>query len=433
MATVFTPKSYYIPEVSIEAFTRSIHGLAFNEQRMFTKGHKLFRDEWVTSPASTKTRDGLGPTFNARSCEGCHVRDGRAGATKPDGSLATGILFRLSVPGKDTDGGPKPVPAYGGQLQPFGVLGVPGEGQVKVTYTDVPGQYADGTPYVLHQPKYEFVNLAFGPMPKDVKVSPRTAPAMIGLGLLEAVSDQAILALADPEDRNKDGISGRANIVWNVEKQATSVGRFGWKANQPNLKQQTAGAFQGDIGITSHMFPVENCMPAQTACRKAPNGGKPELEPSILDNIVFYGKVLGVPEPRPNEAAKAGEKLFASFQCASCHLPHLQSDKVYPIEALRDKDVQAFTDLLLHDMGPGLADNREDFLASGTEWRTTPLWGIGLIELVNKHSQYLHDGRARSLEEAILWHGGEAEAAKEKFRTAPQEQRHQLLEFLKAL
>lgn len=407
-----------------------------NEQRrLFERGDSFFTQNWVTAPASTDARDGLGPTFNAQACSSCHIRDGRGAPPDITGQKARlGLLLRLSIEGADpSTGAPLAHPVYGGQLQDRSVLGVPPEGRIGVSYETVSGAYGDGTPYELRAPSYEIVDPAFGPL-GDVMIGPRLAPQIIGMGLLEAIPAEAILAAADPQDADGDGISGRPNMVWDARTGSAALGRFGWKANVATVEQQTAGAFHGDIGITSALHPHQNCPAAQSECLEAPDGGNPELPDSRLATVTLYARTLSIPAMRGADTAdvRAGFKLFSDIGCASCHTPtHQTGDS--DIAALADQVIHPFTDLLLHDMGEGLADGRPDFDADGDQWRTPPLWGLGLIDDVNGHRFLLHDGRARTISEAILWHGGEAEASKEEFRNLDADDRRQLLAFLEAL
>ncbi len=419
-------------DATISAFALPARNLGPEQRRAFATGNNFFNDGWVIAPASTAARDGLGPTFNATSCSGCHFKDGRSAPPAPNGD-GPGLLFRLSVPGTGARGEPRTEPTYGDQLQPRSVPGVPAEGTVETTYAEVPGRMADGTPYTLQRPVYRVVP-ALGPLAPDVLVSARVAPAIVGMGLLEAVPDADLTSRADPDDRDGDGISGRPNRVWNSSTERVELGRFGWKANQPTVEQQVAGAFVGDIGITSRLSPVQNCPPAQTACLAAPSGGDPELDDLKLDRVTFYSRTLGVPVRRTTEdpAAGRGARTFASLGCSSCHTPSMRTGPS-PIPELADQAIQPFSDLLLHDMGPDLADNRPDFEATGGEWRTPPLWGIGLVPTVNGHTRFLHDGRARSLEEAVLWHGGEGEAARRRYTELPAPERAALLAFLRSL
>ena len=414
------------------AFELSARNLPQDLRRIFEVGDSFFTQNWVAAPSSTEARDGLGPTHNAASCSSCHSHDGRAKPPDYPDDSERGLLLRLSIPGAD---GSTNEPTYGGQLQDRSILGVPAEGRIVITYEETPGRYPDGTPYSLRQPVYNIEGLAFGPLHPRVQVSPRIAPAVIGMGLLEAIPEARILALADPDDANGDGISGRPNFVWDVRRGKLALGRFGWKANQPTVEQQVAGAFLGDIGITSSLFPDENCPSSQGQCLRAPNGGAPEIPDSRLGKVTLYAQTLAVPAMRDPEdsAVKQGARLFVQSQCSMCHTPRHVTGDTHPVASLQEQVIFPYTDLLLHDMGPGLADNRPDGQASGTEWRTPPLWGIGLVETVNGHTMFLHDGRARSIEEAILWHGGEAEGARRRFMGLAAEERRALIRFLMSL
>ena len=414
--------------------------LTNEERRVFEIGDSFFTQNWVTAPASTDARDGLGPMFNAQACSSCHLRDGRGiPASTGDGDL--GLLLRLSVASDDAAfSGAAPHPVYGDQLQDRSINGVPAEGELVITYSEVPGEYADGDAYSLREPTYTIEAPAFGPLSDDLLVSPRLAPQVIGMGLLEAIPEDAVLANADPDDADGDGISGRPNRVWNPATEATELGRFGWKANASTVLAQSAAAFNGDMGITSSLQPDESCTETQTECAAAPGGGtdtEAEVPDDRLGSVVFYTRTLAVPATRgaDDPDVRAGAAAFADMGCASCHIDTFTTgplDEV-GVEALSDQTIHPYTDLLLHDMGEGLADGRPDFAASGTEWRTPPLWGLGLIDDVNGERFLLHDGRARTIEEAILWHGGEASAAMEAFRSADSETRANLVAFLEAL
>lgn len=415
------------------AFDLSAHNLTNAERRLFEIGDSFFEQNWVTAPASTAARDGLGPTFNAQSCSSCHADDGRARPPADDDDPVRGLLLRLSVPGPD--GAPRDVPAYGGQLQDRAILGVEPEGALRIRYSEIPGEYPDGTPFSLRRPEYSIAAPAFGALPDDLMTSPRIAPANIGMGLLEALPESRLLSLADPEDADGDGVSGRPNMVWDEAANANALGRFGWKASQPTVEAQTAGAFLHDIGVTSAILPERNCPPAQAACRAAIDGGSPEISDDRLAKVVFYTSVLAVPAMRgaDDPEVKRGARMFAAANCAACHVPRHETADDHPLRPVRGQVIFPYTDLLLHDMGEGLADGRPDGTATGREWRTPPLWGIGLVETVNGHTNFLHDGRARNLEEAILWHGGEAEKARDAFMDMPASDRAALIAFLKAL
>ena len=418
---------------SSQSFGFPSPGLTGDDELFFFVGNSFFTQNWVSAPASTTVRDGLGPVFNARACSSCHLRDGRGRPTIGQTGFSNGFLVRLSIEGLGSHGAPNPHPIYGDQLSDQALPGVPIEGEVSISYSTISGQFTDGTPYELTNPYYELVNLNFGSA--DVMTSPRIGQQVIGLGLLEAINESDIAAIADPLDMDGDGISGKPNLVWDKENQEHVLGRFGWKANMPNLKQQTAGAFLGDIGITSSLFPAENCTDAQEGCLDAQNGGSPEISDQNLDAVVLYMSNLAVPARRDvdNLDVLKGKKIFNNLGCASCHNPSFQTGVHPRFNHLSNQTIRPYTDLLLHDMGDELADGRPDFEANGNEWRTPPLWGIGLIETVNNHTFLLHDGRARNIEEAILWHGGEGEHSKQEYVGLNSADRSLLLKFLNSL
>lgn len=423
---------------SRDAYSMPAANLTFDEVGDFEVGNNFNGDNWVVAPSSTKTRDGLGPVFNATSCSACHFRDGRGQPPQPGDEMLS-MLLRLSIPGTDEHGGPLPEPTYGGQLQPRAIDGVPAEASTHIDWVERQGEYADGTSYSLRKPVITIESLAYGSMDKNVMVSARVAAPQYGLGLLEALDEDDLLALADEGDTDGDGISGRPNRVWDVTKKKTTLGRFGWKANMPSLRQQTAGALQGDIGISSSVFFEQNCSSFEVECQSAPNGnaadeGNFEISDATLNLLVYYGQTLGVPARRDvhDEQVLQGRGLFRQAGCADCHVPsHVTRE--HPVAAVANQTIWPYTDLLLHDMGRDLADDRPDFEANGTEWRTPPLWGIGLLETVNQHEFLLHDGRARGFAEAILWHGGEANSAREAFRSMSEDERAALLRFLSSL
>lgn len=419
---------------SVNAFGFQAPGLEGQDELLFFVGNSFFNQNWVSSPASTTARDGLGPLFNARSCASCHFKDGRGHAPLFDGDKSHGLLLRLSVPGVAGNGGIVGDPNYGDQLQDQAIGGVNPEGTFTVTYEEVFGEFGDGTTFSLRKPTYHIGDLAYGPLDPQLKVSPRVGQQMIGLGLLEAIDKSQLIAWSDEFDNDNDGISGRPNYVWDEASQTTRIGRFGWKANQPSLLQQAAGAFLGDLGIASWLFPNQNCFTGE-GCDTLPNGGMTEIDDDDLDKVVLYSSTLAVPARRDwaNQDVLAGKLLFTELECSKCHISKVTTGTHPKIDALSNQEIRPYTDLLLHDMGDGLADNRADFLATGKEWRTPPLWGIGLIPIVNGHSFYLHDGRARNLEEAVLWHGGEAQKAQEAFIQLDNPQRENLLRFLNSL
>lgn len=417
---------------SVNAFSFPYRTLSSEQRTEFFIGNSLFNQNWVQAPASTTLRDGVGPLFNARSCSGCHFKDGR-GTPPASGQPMISMLLRLSIPGTTVDGSPFPEPHYGGQLQNFAISGVKPEGTPIVEYQEIAGKFDDGEYYSLRKPFYRINNLAYGEMQENVMLSPRVAPQMIGMGLLEAIDEADIINNADEFDKNNDGISGKVNRVYDREMGSLRIGRFGWKANQPTIKQQVAAAFNGDLGITSALFPTHGHGEYQKELEKLPDGGTPEIDDTELEKVILYSAVLAVPAARSLANVQHGKKIFITLGCAVCHRPSYTTGTHDKIPELSHQKIYPYTDLLLHDMGSELADNRPDFLANGTEWRTPPLWGIGLIPVVNGHSTYLHDGRARSLQEAVLWHGGEAETARQMYKKLPKHDREALLKFLGSL
>jgi CxxC motif-containing protein (DUF1111 family) len=421
------------------AFGQPIPGLEREQELLFFVGNSFFNQNWVAAPASTTARDGLGPLFNARSCASCHFKDGRGRPPEFDGESPTGLLIRLGLPGQDIYGGRLPEPMYGFQFQDQAVEGVAKEGDLRISYEELVDAYSDGTSYTLRKPRYHLENLAYGEMSSEVRLSARVANQMIGLGLLEAIKEDDLFALADPTDHNNDGISGRPNWVWDIQNTQMYLGRFGWKAEQPSILQQVAGAFSGDIGITSDIMVHDHCTLLQQECLQAPNGtntqGEAEIPADDFLKVVLYSSSLAVPAQRDFDSPEVlqGETLFAQVDCTACHTESYTTGIHPSIPALSHQTIRPYTDLLLHDMGDELADGLHDFQATGSEWRTPPLWGIGLFSTVNKHTYYLHDGRARNLEEAILWHGGEAQTSKEKYTNLTKQARDALLAFLNSL
>lgn len=441
-ATSFKP-------LNASVFSHPSANMSFERQLDFRVGDGIFRKLWVSSPSSTKSSDGLGPFFNARSCQSCHLKDGR-GHPPQGGEEAVSLFLRLSIP-PQSDAGREalasgrltviPEPVYGEQLQNFSVQGLLAEGRMKITYVEEPVRLDDGEVVTLRRPSYAVTDLNYGPMHPDAMISPRLTPPMIGMGLLEAVPDEDILAAADPSDMDGDGISGRPNRVWSDTRQEVMLGRFGWKASRPTIADQTGHAFSGDIGISNSVVAsgYGDCTAVQAECRGAPDGGDEvegtEAPAQMFALTVFYTRNLAVPGRRyvDDPQVLAGKRQFYRAGCAGCHRPKLVTgrDTAEPEQAFQL--IWPYTDLLLHDMGEGLADGRPDGQATGREWRTPPLWGLGLTGTVTEFPTYLHDGRARSVLEAILWHGGEAEAARRKVMTMSKAERDALLVFLASL
>lgn len=419
---------------SADALGQPFNNLTHEEIRRFQIGNSLNRNNWVAAPSSTTARDGLGPLFNASACASCHARDGRGVPFNSAGQPTQSILFRLSS--LDENGKVIPEPVYGGQLQHQSIAGVTPEGKVKISYQEVAGIYPDGTSYSLRKPSYSIDDPGYGPFSGRTMISPRMAPHMAGIGLLDAIADTTILSRADPDDLDKDGISGKANYVWDIRKQKKSLGRFGWKANEPTAEQQIAAAFVNDIGITSSLLPDERLTEAQQKqIGRLPSGGEPEIEDDQLAHVLFYIQTLAIPARRDwaEKEILEGKALFNQAGCTSCHLPKIVTGGTASPSYLANQTIRPYTDLLLHDMGEELSDGRPDGEASEREWRTAPLWGIGLQKIVNKHTFFLHDGRARNLEEAILWHGGEAENAKNAFKNFNKQDRDLMIGFIESL
>ncbi len=437
--------------INRDAFSQASANMSFEREIDFKVGNGFFKRLWVTAPASTQAADGLGPLYNARSCQRCHLKDGRGHPPKGPDDNAVSMFLRLSIPPQDKAQARLlrehrvnniPDPVYGTQLQDFAIAGHKAEGEMRIDYQEISVELAGGETVKLRKPSYRVASLGYGPLHEQIQLSPRVAPQMIGLGLLEAIDERDILQQADPDDADGDGISGRPNLVWSSEHQRVMLGRFGHKAGMPSVNEQSQGAFNGDIGISVPLHPsaAGECSQRQTACREAPDGNSPqyenlEAESRVTELVVFYARNLAVPARRHHQSLPvlAGKKTFYDIGCIACHTPKYRTPAEGVATEQSDQLIWPYTDLLLHDMGEGLADQRPEGVANGREWRTAPLWGIGLTPEVNGHSNYLHDGRARNLLEAILWHGGEAQAARNAVVRLPQREREYLLRFIESL
>lgn len=437
-------------QVDLDAFSQPSENITFEEEGNFKLGNALFRKNWVSSPSSTQASDGLGPLFNERACQNCHLKDGRGRPPSAD-SRTTSMFLRLARNASTAEekaeiAGHKvlnfPDPVYGTQLQELAVPGLKGEGRMRVDYGDEKVALGDGTVVSLRKPSYAIDGLGYGPLDPHTTVSPRLTPPMIGLGLIEQIAPADILAHADPDDRDGDGISGKPNIIRDVSSGELTLGRFGWKAQTASIRQQAADAFDGDIGISTPEEPNHwgDCTTAEKACLAMPDGvqkrlGTVEAPSPVMDLVTFYSQNLAVPARRDvgDPAVLAGKKLFYDMGCISCHTPKFVTMRGTPNKAQAFQLVWPYSDLLLHDMGPGLADGQVVGEATGSEWRTPPLWGIGLTQTVNGNSFFLHDGRARTLTEAILWHGGEGQKARDRFAATDAVDRDALIKFLESL
>jgi CxxC motif-containing protein (DUF1111 family) len=402
------------------AFAQPAPNLTAEELARHRVGDGAFAAVFVPGPAPVNP--GLGPLYNNTSCNGCHLRNGRGMPVMGTGPQRTQLLVRVSLSNGTPShlNGAVPVPGLGTQIADQAVYGYTPEATVALSWEESAGAYGDGMAYSLRAPRIHITPSDGAPLPPGMLTSLRLPPPVFGLGLLEAVPASTLRSLEDPSDRNGDGISGRLNEVWDVEAQALAPGRFGLKANSPNLLQQSAEAYVNDMGITNPLFPEAD--------------GTHDLPRATLEAAVFYAQSLGVPARTAleDEDVQRGEELFRSVGCENCHRETLETGD-HPLPELVRERIHPYTDLLLHDMGPGLADGRPDGAADGQEWRTAPLWGLGLTQTVLPYAGYLHDGRARTLEEAILWHGGEAERSRERFRTMSAMERGALVKFLGSL
>jgi CxxC motif-containing protein (DUF1111 family) len=432
-----------------DAFSQPSKNISFEDELNFKVGNGLFRKLWVSSPSSTLASDGLGPLYNARSCQRCHIKDGRGHPPETDDENAISMFLRVSIPSTDKGRMAQiegylaslPDPTYGTQLQDFAVQGHPAEYTLGITYKDEKVELSEGDIASLRHPTYEATNLGYGPLHRGAMFSPRVAPQMIGLGLLEAIPAADIMALADPDDTDGNGVSGRANVVWSVEFEQPMLGRFGLKAGSPTVREQSAAAFAGDIGISSPLFPngAGECTAIQSDCQTAIHGDQDdrvtEIDDEGLDLVTFYSRNLAVPARRTVDDPEVlrGKEVFYQTGCTSCHQPSFVTHRLENQSEQSFQLIWPYTDMLLHDMGEGLADNRPEARATGREWRTPPLWGIGLTEQVSGHTYFLHDGRARSLLEAVLWHGGEAAAQRDSVIEMPKATRDALIKFLESL
>jgi CxxC motif-containing protein (DUF1111 family) len=426
--------------------------LSSKQQLDFWTGFSFFRDPWVAAPSATGNRDGLGPLFNTRSCIACHTAGSRAKIDEAGIILPLSLVVRLG----STDPSNKGVdPIYGGQIQPRAIsyrltdtdiikqspyTDNIGEAWLDKRYSKITGVFDDGEPYELLKPNYQLTKLAYGELAPHIGLSVRLAPNIFGMGLLNAIKTDDLLKQEDIDDNDGNGISAKYNRVPNVITKEIEVGRFGFKAKQPNLHQQVAAAFRDDIGITNSSFADETCTETQVACHYASAyGGHSladlEIPDDRLDFTVTFNELIGVP-PARNLASKtmqAGREVFYQLSCQQCHTPTYVTDESYPVKALAKQTIWPYTDLALHDMGEGLADGVYEFNANGREWRTAPLWGIGLQEYKTGQQRFLHDGRARTISEAILWHGGEAEPVKKAYLALTKQQRDALIKFIKAI
>jgi CxxC motif-containing protein (DUF1111 family) len=413
---------------SSNAFSTPSTGLSGQDLEDHFFGDAQFEAAFVTAPASIN--GGIGPIFSNTSCVSCHPKDGRS-AFPTNLNALSGFLMRISLPGVGVNGEPVSVSGFGTQIQNQAIFGYQAEAKLQVSFTNMTEILSDGTQIELKKPSYSLFD-TYVSLPSNALFSPRLAPPVFGLGLIEAITDANILASQDINDANGDGISGKANLVYDVVSGQTKVGKFGWKANTATILEQCAAAYNNDMGITSYLLSQETGY--QQTNGNDGLGDDPEITKEILEKVATYCKTLGVPAPRSlsSESVRKGAKIFERLECANCHTPK-QKSGYSPIVSISNQTFFPYSDMLLHDMGDDLADNRPDFIATGNEWKTRPLWGIGLTQVVNGHSNFLHDGRAKNITEAILWHGGEAKKSKDKFKQLSTKDRNDLLNFINSL
>ena len=423
---------YYLTESKTpKAFSKPIAHLSSEEEKFFYVGRSFFKIPWVEAPSATTARDGLGPLFSANTCMNCHPKNG-AGVALKNGIMSRSLLLRLSHKTSNNQDflekiGFEPDSTYGAQLSRNGNQKVSAEGVPMVKYEKVKGNYPDGTPFELRNPTYSIKDLGYGALDNETIIAPRIGSALIGLGLLERIPQKSLLQYEDVNDSNGDGISGKANYAYSPETNSTVLGRFTWKASASSVKHQSAAAAHNDMGLSSPLFPSHNCTEKQKECLASAKRARFDfdLPQERLDAITFYLKHLAVPKQMESQKHQEGAKTFEALNCTACHVPsYTTSDGV---------EIYPYSDLLLHDMGEALADGRSEFLATGSEWRTPPIWGMGLYSKVSGEANFLHDGRARSIEEAILWHGGEALKSKKKFMALDKKSREKVINFLNSI
>jgi CxxC motif-containing protein (DUF1111 family) len=428
-AVIILLSNFSLPTYALDAalsnaariFQQADKKLTTEQQLDFYVGQSFAQKPWVIAPSTTTSRDGLGPLYNASSCVDCHHRNGKASLLS-DENIHNRIVRIGDIHTADINR------KLGDQLQTRAIPDLEAEASVSVSYTESTLKLSDGEVITLKKPRIHLKNTI---LPASTPISMRTPSTLIGMGLLEAIKADDLLALADPKDANNDGISGKVNWVDGIQGNKKAIGRFGWKAGQPSVKQQVAAAFVNDMGITSSIFMQQPCTTFQTECAKAFSGGDHEISDNLLDKVTLYIQTIAVPQGIVSANSTKGEVIFHQVGCALCHTP--QFITASPNAALNNRIITPYSDLLLHDMGEGLADYRDEFDATGNEWRTPPLWGLSWVEKQGVPIGYLHDGRASTLIEAILWHDGEAKASREAVVSLPKEQRQWLIEFLQSL
>lgn len=415
---------------SSQAYTHEFSGLNTEQQYLHDLGDKFFGQTFVTSPAPKF--GGLGPIFNNVSCQRCHTNEGRGFPLNERPGFQTTFLKVASL-GEDIHGGPMPLEGFGIQIQDQAIAGVEPEASFNIQWETKEIKLSDGEIVYLRKPAIQ-IKQSYIPFPTEYLSSLRMARPNYGMGLLEAIEGNSILKNQDIQDADGDGVSGKANYVYDPISKSIQLGRIGWKAGVPNIKTQVAKAFNEDIGVTSSLFPLKNAW-GQTQMSKISNTSKLDVADSVIHAVAFYMKSLTVPARRniADLDVIQGKKIFQQIGCNKCHVQYHNTKVDVTFPQLSNLIIQPFTDMLLHNMGPDLADNLSEYLANGNEWRTPPLWGISLTKKVNGNQFFLHDGRARTLLEAILWHGGEAEAVKSQVIQMSKSDRDKLIKFIESL
>ncbi len=428
-------KEVFTNKIEKNSIVKPIKSLNNYDMDRFILGRSFFRIPWVESPSATTARDGLGPLFNANTCISCHFLNGRGVLYTKNNELSRSLVVRLSISSNNSNlhqeesykNGFVKEPVYGAQLAINSIYGVKYEGKPSLEFNNVKVTFFDGEEAILLKPKYSLKELNYGKLNKNAIISFRLAPTLMGMGLIELISDEAILANEDIEDKNNDGISGKANRVYSVLTKKIELGRYSWKASSATVLEQIAKALHNDMGLTTFLYSYENCTKKQKKCNEAivTNKYQFDVTEDRLKAIEYYLTHLKIYKPTEDKNFKKGLKLFRSIGCASCHITSFET---------KIGEIRPYSDFLLHDMGEELADGRVEFQATGNEFRTAPLWGLALHEKINNEKpRLLHDGRARSFQEAILWHGGEATSAKLNYMNLSKEKREKLIKFLGTL
>jgi CxxC motif-containing protein (DUF1111 family) len=379
-----------------------------SQQERVDLGHAVFNTQWVPAgTANAVRRDGLGPLFNASACDACHNEGAHGRGPTGDGTAPIALVVQLQMRPQGRAQSFSGDVLYGHTLNTAAIDGFSAEGRIVIHYEELSGAYPDGAMWHLRAPRYQLTDLTRGPLAARTVIQPRLAPALFGVGLLEAVP-------------------------------GVPAGRFGWQGESTSVRDQTTKAFARDMGLTTSDRPFDDCTSAEPECLAAANGGTPEVSDELLDAVVEFQRTLAVPEPPPTPATvrpsatvrRAAGRLFADVGCAACHRPLLPVNLPRVLGSTGRTRIAPYTDLVLHDLGPRLADRDASGRIVPSRWRTAPLWGMAYRLEFERDPTFLHDGRARSIEEAILWHDGEAEPARRKFTHLTPRRRAQLLRWI---